>query len=1365
MFLYWKAFRNLPKKHVSTAEVVERLRQASLEPRPAHPFFDKPTLPLPSDLSAEQSTTSDDKVIEIVDEESTIVISPDTPKPLLSLLPEAGSQEDPIVLDSSPLKPLPVRKPGASKTLAPLFAPRRPKSSAASTSSTAAANNLDAPYPDLDSQHVRGPQQHFPSSRLPFARREKPTKSFEEAAREPFTLKDLNREIIYDTTPNVPSSTADKISDEATSMYHSRSHPAISRFNTELTASASRNRMWVDKWHPTRADEVLGNEDNAMYLRDWIRALELHLGSTEPDANSGLKKGKNQGKTNANGRGIKRRRVVRAVEKRRGRKKRKLEPDDEGFDWIVYSDIPEESDPINYDDLDLYSEPARSSPPPDHEASSAYAPSSPPCPSASQPELVSQYTFDKLSNTILLVGPPGVGKTAAVYACAEELGWDVFEVYPGIGRRNGPGIDNLIGDAGKNHHVRKTRAANPGVSGAFTKLFKGKGITDSNVHEDAHAPSGDFGFLSPTSTEASEIAPTVRQSLILLEEVDIQFKEDTSFWPSVTNFIKDCRRPVICTCNGVFPAIFTGQKSNQIQFYTDISLVPTQDLPLQAILTFQPCEEEVATSYLQGLCAAEGSKLQREVLNRMYGDSAPKLDVIDTPDMPAPPESCAFPAPDLRRTINRLQFLCSSTDSDSDAPVNLRWDHAPGSRLEDLCDWGWPVKESTANVRPYSGSSVGMSEKVMGQTPPARWLAARHADLVSFVDSYLTRSPWDTEAVRMGHNGGSCVADFEVLFVQGLSWSAVEASNDDEVGHSILLCPRTTQGQFGPRCCDEEIASAVVWHSREALEPTCVISPLRTRELFRARVEHQTQMVLALGGMVPLSVATMRRAEVVLEYGTRIRDIVAAEDLWESLAQQKERAGRTTRNSGGGFDLYQFIDYTTRKNAAWPNLFPLNMQNGAAKNKDAQARPSPPPLAPLHYLQNQRRGSITDPSLHAASIVKLNTGYRDNPGHESPRSTSPFVFGDATPSEGLQIRNLLRSPSLERVSESSGGADKEMDVDATRRFDYNMRRHSVQGTKRKMDGADAALAGPGVPSVAEEGPAPKRRGSAIDTQRMTQLSLNDRRSSVDARASGPPWWINNDRRDSTSSIFSNVSSLGYSSAFTPGDSPHSRVPSGIANFSWPATPEDPTEAPVDVAPDQAPPLSDRRMSLTDVPPNRLLRSRSRPPVQEESPTNKDTGNTPYSRSPELRVSHKLAERKRRKEMKDLFDELRDQLPADRGMKASKWEILSKAIDFVGQLKQSHQDMAREMEMLRHELDATRQAMSFGPAAAPHLVYGQPPVPGQFPLPPPGTLHPHTPQHPPAPPPPPLSRPPSSQNVQRPPPQNGNNARTEPPPPT
>ena len=75
-------------------------------------------------------------------------------------------------------------------------------------------------------------------------------------------------------------------------------------------------------------------------------------------------------------------------------------------------------------------------------------------------------------------------------------------------------------------------------------------------------------------------------------------------------------------------------------------------------------------------------------------------------------------------------------------------------------------------------------------------------------------------------------------------------------------------------------------------------------------------------------------------------------------------------------------------------------------------------------------------------------------------------------------------------------------------------------------------------------------------------------------------------------------------------------------------------------------------------------------------------NTPYSRSPDMRNSHKLAERKRRKEMKDLFDELRDEIPVERGPKTSKWEILQKAVEYVRALRKERDEYYAQANGLR-----------------------------------------------------------------------------------
>ncbi|CAO3581640.1 unnamed protein product [Absidia cylindrospora] len=105
--------------------------------------------------------------------------------------------------------------------------------------------------------------------------------------------------------------------------------------------------------------------------------------------------------------------------------------------------------------------------------------------------------------------------------------------------------------------------------------------------------------------------------------------------------------------------------------------------------------------------------------------------------------------------------------------------------------------------------------------------------------------------------------------------------------------------------------------------------------------------------------------------------------------------------------------------------------------------------------------------------------------------------------------------------------------------------------------------------------------------------------------------------------------------------------------------------------------------------------------QEKSASMIRKSETPYSRSPELRVSHKLAERKRRKEMKELFDELRDSLPVEKNLKTSKWEILSKAVEYISALK--HRDFEKENEAigLRHELARMKQERSGHYGALPY----------------------------------------------------------------
>jgi hypothetical protein len=541
---------------------------------------------------------------------------------------DGGTRRDPIVLDSSSPAKLQITADLTKPTYS-IFAPRKSAPQFSSPSKPGGGKRgqkfPDTPLPNIDSQHVRGPQSQFIVAPLYFARRASVGEiiDVDQVTTTPLDLSGFRKSIMNQgnqysrlvkpaTVQIVQSSDKDKyiktIPDE-----HVSAHPAISHLVQRFTLPSSSPEhapsqdLWTDKWSPQCANHVLGNEDHALYLRDWLSALELQLESrpespqkpqpksklttkaTTPSVHHETQNVKSKTNTGDN-RGAKRPRprVVRSVNRIRRRKKQRVESD-EDEDWIVdtdeedameedrYMGLREESeeDAEDEDDVEFCRK---------QTLSRLRRMESSPAPA---PQINHALLSDSdLHNTLLLAGPPGSGKTAAVYACAKELDWDVFEVYPGVGKRSGHGLDQLVGEVGKNHLVRK--AGGPGkknIEGkknAFVEIF-GKGLdkVDTNVignNETEGEPievggdeggkggvkhiNGDFGFLvtsgkagtthsdPSTREQVAEPMQGVRQSLILLEEVDILFEEDRGFWTAVISIIKGCRRPVIMTCNG-----------------------------------------------------------------------------------------------------------------------------------------------------------------------------------------------------------------------------------------------------------------------------------------------------------------------------------------------------------------------------------------------------------------------------------------------------------------------------------------------------------------------------------------------------------------------------------------------------------------------------------------------------------------------------------------------------------------------------------------------------------------------------------------------------------------------------------------------
>ena len=428
---------------------------------------------------------------------------------VIDLSIEQGSAKLPIIIEGSPIREKP------HLTLAP--PPSRPipfQPLPLGRIRPLKPNPPDAPFPSASTQHIRDSVMKVQATPISLVRRRRRT------SQPPF---DSYPSLPLNEVPNVHKISnelagsccqVDRSSEheaDANSILscHGDLHPAVSSIfglaSEVQRVKETSQQHWNQKWRPRRAEHVLGNERNACYLREWMHALRLHFDGGSSSTVKGTKSRKNHKKRKRKGQ---RPEVVREVTR-----KRKKAGDLDG--WIVDDDDDDDDDDLNeaYDGLENFD---------DWSLPSSWNPS--------EPRPIS--FGKKIRNTILLVGPPGCGKTAAVYACAEELGWNVFEVHPGLGKRGGTHLDDLIGDVGKNHTLPQP-----------LQFHRGRSEPPASPVQKRSTNAVDTLDKIPEN----EIHP---QSAVLIEEADVVFADEAGFWPSVVAFIRDSRRPVIITCNG-----------------------------------------------------------------------------------------------------------------------------------------------------------------------------------------------------------------------------------------------------------------------------------------------------------------------------------------------------------------------------------------------------------------------------------------------------------------------------------------------------------------------------------------------------------------------------------------------------------------------------------------------------------------------------------------------------------------------------------------------------------------------------------------------------------------------------------------------
>ncbi|XP_010999406.1 PREDICTED: uncharacterized protein LOC105107249 [Populus euphratica] len=298
-----------------------------------------------------------------------------------------------------------------------------------------------------------------------------------------------------------------------------------------------------------------------------------------------------------------------------------------------------------------------------------------------------------LKNVLLITGPAGSGKSAAIYACAKEEGFKVLEVNASE-CRNGAVVKQRFGEALESHSLEWSQEIH--VEPQSNKIAKfppvlpdGKLTPDSDSKIIEVIPTlnkddslGAFEATTKCASKETTIASGRGQlkHLILFEDVDITFTEDRGFVSAIQQIAEKAKGPVILTSNSRV----------KILFFLPASLDRLE------VSFMMPSEKELLRhAYM--VCSAEKVNIQPHLLEQVV-------------------EYCQG---DIRKTFMHLQFWFQGKQIRKLLPGReaprlfgpLKFDPEAGHRvLPKVMPWNFPSHLSELVEKEITNSLSAMEE-------------------------------------------------------------------------------------------------------------------------------------------------------------------------------------------------------------------------------------------------------------------------------------------------------------------------------------------------------------------------------------------------------------------------------------------------------------------------------------------------------------------------------------------------------------------------------------------------------------------------------------------------------------------------------